>query len=192
MLSVSRPPTTSRTCRCWWNRPCHAGCPDRALASVTAVKAGNAPDLSAYGTPVETIGPVHPVAPLNEPTTKHWPAYVCAEIRRTKNVVISGQRPADRGMTRLGLLMLEGLHCGIDVSKKMAADQALLEDAQRKADRDYEESMAAAQRAASRLEEPIIVQVPQAVPEPAAPAPPPTLNCFTTRLGGGMSTTTCQ
>lgn len=40
--------------------------------------------------------------------------------------------------------MLEGLHCGIDVSKKMADDQAALEAAQRKAD--YE-SMAAAQRA---------------------------------------------
>jgi hypothetical protein len=86
--------------------------------------------------------------------------------------------------------MLEGLHCGIDVRKKMAADQAALEERQQKADRDYEESMAADQGAASCSEEPIIVQVPQAAP--ADPAPPRPLNCFTSRLGAGMSTTTCR
>jgi hypothetical protein len=93
-------------------------------------------------------------------------------------------------MTHLALLMLEQLHCGIDVRKKTSADQAVLEEEQRKADRDYEESMAAAQSAVSRSQEPIIVQVPQ--PAPADPAPPRPLNCFTNRLGGGMSTTTCR
>jgi hypothetical protein len=86
--------------------------------------------------------------------------------------------------------MLEQLHCGIDVSNKMAADEAVLKEEQRKADRDYEESMAAAQSAASRSQESIIVQVPQAAP--ADPAPSRPLNCFTNRLGGGMSTTTCR
>ena len=161
-----------------------------ALVSLTPAKA--AEDLLSFGVPVETTGPVHPAPPLNEPTNKHWPAHVCAEIQRVEKVVISGVRPTDRGMTRTGLLMLEQLHCGIDVSKKIAADQAVLDDERRKTQRDYEENMAAAQRAASRPQEPIIVQIPQAAPEPAAPAPPPTLNCFTNRLGSGMSTTTCR
>jgi hypothetical protein len=65
-----------------------------------------------------------------------------------EKVVISGARPTDRGMTRIGLLMLEQLHCGIDVSKKIAADQAVLDEQQRQAQRDYEENMAAAQRTA--------------------------------------------
>jgi hypothetical protein len=70
-----------------------------ALASVTLVKAGDAPDLSAYGTPVETTGPVHPAAPSNEPMNRHWPANVCAEIQRVEKIVISGPlRPTDRGM----------------------------------------------------------------------------------------------
>jgi hypothetical protein len=54
-------------------------------------------------------------------------------------------------MTRIGLLMLEQLHCGIDVSKKIAADQAVLDEQQRQAQRDYEENMAAAQRTAVAL-----------------------------------------
>jgi len=161
-----------------------------ALVSLTPAKA--AEDLSSFGVPVETTGPVHPAAPLNEPASKRWPAHVCAEIQRVEKVVISGARPTDRGMTRIGLLMLEQLHCGIDVSKKIAADQAVLDEEQRKAQRDFQENMAAAQRAASRPQEPIIVQVPQAAPASSLPDPPPTVNCFTNRLGGGMSTTTCR
>jgi hypothetical protein len=163
-----------------------------ALASVTSVKAGNAPDLSSFGEPVETHGPVHPAVPLSEPTDKRWPAHVCAEIQRMEKTVISGVRPTDRGMTRIGILLLEELHCGTDVSKKIAADQAVLDAEQRKYQRDYEENMAAAQRAASRPQEPIIVQVPQAAPASSLPDPSPTVNCFTTRLGGGMSSTTCR
>ncbi len=125
------------------------------LASLTPAKA--AEDLSSFGVPVETTGPVHPAAPLNEPASKRWPAHVCAEIQRVEKVVISGARPTDRGMTRIGLLMLEQLHCGIDVSKKIAADQAVLDEEQRKAQRDFQD-----------------------------------VNCFTNRLGGGMSTTTCR
>jgi hypothetical protein len=161
------------------------------LVSLVPATAGGA-DLSAYGTPVDPTTPVVPLpATRNEPPNKNWPAHVCAEIQRVEKIVISGPlRPTDRGMARGGLLMLEQLHCGIDVSKKLAADQAVLEEAQRKAARDYDENMAAAQSAASRPQEPIIVQVPQAAP--ADPAPPPTLNCFTNRLGGGMSTTTCR
>lgn len=163
-----------------------------ALVSLTSTSAKAAEDLSSFGVPVEKTGSAHPATPLNEPTNKHWPAHVCAEIQRVEKTVISGARPTDRGMTRIGLLMLEQLHCGIDVSKTIAADQAVLDDERRKAQRDYEENMAAAHREASRPQEPIIVQVPQAAPEPASPAPPPTLNCFTNRLGGGMSTTTCR
>jgi hypothetical protein len=74
----------------------------------------------------------------------------------------------------------------------MAADQAFVDEEQRKARRDYDEGMAAAQREALRPQEPIIVQVPAAAPEPATPAPSPTVNCFTTRLGGGMSSTSCR
>src|ERR1700688_3825426 len=92
-----------------------------ALASVALVKAGDAPDLSSFGEAVETPGRVHPSLPLSEPKDKRWPAHVCAEIQRIEKTVISGTRPTDRGMTRIGLLMLEQLHCGIDVSKKIAA-----------------------------------------------------------------------
>ena len=159
------------------------------LTAFTPAKA--AEDLSSFGTPVETTGPVHPVAPLKE-ASKYWPPQVCAEIQRVEKEVISGARPPDRGMYRIGLLMLEQLHCGIDVSKKLAADQALLEGEKRKAQRDFEENMAAAQREASRPREPIIVQVPQAAPASSLPDPQPTVNCFTNRLGGGMSTTTCR
>jgi hypothetical protein len=160
------------------------------LALVSLTPATAAEDLSSFGEPVEKTGPA--AAQLSEPANRLWPAHVCAEIRRVEKAVISGARATDRGMTRIGLLMLEQLHCGIDVSKKIAADQAVLDDERRKAQRDYEENMAAAQRAASRPQEPIIVQVPQVAPEPTAPAPPPTVNCFTNRLGGGMSTTTCR
>jgi hypothetical protein len=76
--------------------------------------------------------------------------------------------------------------------EQIAADQAVLDEEQRKAERDFQENMAAAQRAASRPQEPFIVQVPEAAPESAAPAPSPTLNCFTNRFGDGMSTTTCR
>lgn len=163
-----------------------------AMALVCLVPAKAAEDLSSFGEPVEAAGPVHPAVPLNEPANKRWPAHVCAEIQRMEKLVISGARPTDRGMTRIGLLMLEQLYCGIDVSKKIAADQAVLGDEQRKAERDFQENMAAAQRAASRPQEPIIVQVPQAAPASSLPDPPPTVNCFTSRLGGGMSATTCR
>jgi hypothetical protein len=120
-----------------------------AVASLAATEA--AEDLSSYGTRVETTAPEPPAADPNR-----WPAQVCAEVLRVEKIVISGPlHPSDRGIARGGLLMLEQLHCGIDVSKKMAADQAAAQP-----------------------------------PEP--PAPPPVLNCFTSRLGGGMSTTTCR
>lgn len=106
--------------------------------------------------------------------------------------VIVGVRPTDRGMTRIGLLLLQELHCGIDIKAKIQADQVVLEEAQRKSKRDYEDNIDAALRAASRPQEPIIVQAPQAAPASSLPDPPPTVNCFTTRLGGGMSTTTCR
>lgn len=126
----------------------------------------------------------------NEPTSNHWPAHVCAEIQREEKVLIAGMQPSERGKYRLGLLTLEGLHCGIDVSKKMDADQAAIEEAHRKVQREYDEMLDAVQSAASRGPDSIIVQVPQAAP--ADPAPPRPLNCFTNRLGGGTSTTTCR
>ena len=163
------------------------------LTSAPLVKAGSAPDLSSFGQPVDTPGAVQPATRSNVPMDKRWPARVCAEIQRVEKIVISGPlRPTDRGMARGGLLMLEQLHCGIDVSKKFAADQAVLDDERRKAQRDYEENMAAAERAPARPQEPIIVQVPQAAPAPIAPAPQPTMNCLTTRFGGGMSATSCR
>jgi hypothetical protein len=82
------------------------------------------------------------------------------------------------------------LHCGIDVSKKMEVDQAAIEEAHRKVQREYDGMLDAAQSAASRGPDSIVVQVPQAAPADAAP--PRTLNCFTNRLGGGMSTTSCR
>jgi hypothetical protein len=109
-----------------------------------------------------------------------------------EKIVITGVRPTDRGMTRLGLLLLEELHCGIDVSKKTAADLAVLDAEQQKSQRDYEENMEAAQRTFSQPHEPIIVQVPDEAPAPMPPAPPSTVNCLTTRLRGGMSATSCR
>jgi hypothetical protein len=163
-----------------------------ALASATSAKAGSAPDLSAFGDPVEAVESGHASTSSRESPNKQWPAHVCAEIQRVEKIVISGPlRPSDRGIARGGLLILEHAHCGIDVSKKFAADQAIIEEDGRKARQDYEENMAAT-RAASPPQEPIIVQVPQEPPAPVIPAPPPTMNCFTTRFGGGMSTTTCR
>jgi hypothetical protein len=161
-----------------------------ALVSPALANAGGA-DLSAYGTPVDTSVAVVPRRAIpNEPSNKNWPAHVCAEIQREEKTLIAGMQPSERGKFRLGLLTLEGLHCGIDVSKKMDADQVAMEEAHRKAQREYDEILGAAQSAASTSQEPDIVQVPQAAP--ADPAPPRTLNCFTSRLGGGMSTTACR
>ncbi len=151
-----------------------------------------AEDLSSFGEAVETPRSVHPTVPLGKQTDKRWPDHVCAEIQRMEKIVISGARPTDRGMTRIGLLLLEQMHCGVDVSKKIAADLTVLDEEQRKAQRDFEDNMSAALSAASEPQEPIIVQVPQSAPAPMAPAPPPTVSCFTTRLVGGMSTTTCR
>ena len=152
-----------------------------------------AEDLSSFGTPVETTKSMNSNALPIEQTNRRWPAHVCAEIQRAEKVVISGPlRPVDRGIARGGLLMLEQLHCGIDVSKKLAADQTILIDEQQRAQRDYQENMAAAQRASSRPQEPIVVKIPQAAPTSSSPDPAPPLNCFTTRFGGGMSTTTCR
>ncbi|MBR0693278.1 hypothetical protein [Bradyrhizobium lablabi] len=162
------------------------------MALVSLTPAAAAEDLSSFGDRVEEPGPAHPATRSTEPANKLWPADVCAEIQQMEKVVISGARPPDRGMFRIGLLMLEQLHCGIDASKKIAADQAVLEEEQRKSQRDFEENKAAAQRAASRPREPIVVRAPKATPESSAPDPSPTLSCFTTRLGGGMSTTTCR
>lgn len=151
-------------------------------------------DLSSFGVPIEAAGPSYPISPSKEATGKRWPAYVCAEIQRVEKVVISGPlRPTDRGLARGGLLLLEELHCGIDVSKKFAADLAILDDERWKAQRDYEENMAAPQRAAAfQPQDPIVVQVPQVSSTSSPPDPSPPLNCLTTRFGGGISTTTCR
>lgn len=164
-----------------------------ALVSPRA-NAGGA-DLSAYGTPVDPTVPVIPrlLAAPNEPPNKNWPAHVCAEIQRVETSTASGFGPDIRGISRIGLLTLEARHCGIDVSKKMDADQAAMEDAHRASQRSWDDITDAAQRAASSgSREPIILQVPQAAPEPTVSAPPAPLNCFTTRLGGGSSSTTCR
>jgi hypothetical protein len=162
------------------------------LISLVPAAAGGL-DLSTYGTPVDAAMPV--VAPLtsrNEPANKNWPAHVCAEIQRVEGIAVSGPlAPTDRGTARGGLLLLEQLHCGIDVSRKMAADRAVLEQERQRAGQAFEDNMEAAAHA-FRYREPVIVQVPQADPEPAAPAPTRTMNCLTSRLGGGMSTTTCR
>jgi hypothetical protein len=96
-------------------------------------------------------------------------------------------------MTRVGLLMLEQLHCGIDVSKKLQADQALLDVEQQKAQKDYRENIEAAARAETASHEPIVIQLPYAdAPQPSPPEPQRTFQCSTNRLGGGLSTTTCR
>jgi hypothetical protein len=160
------------------------------LVSFVPANAGGV-DLSAYGTPVDPAAPVVSMpTKRNETTNKNWPAHVCAEIQRVETSTASGFGPDIRGISRIGLLTLEARHCGIDVSKKMDADQAAMEDAHRASQRSWDDIMDAAQSAASRSQEPIIVQVPQAAP--ADPAPSRPLNCFTSRLGGGMSTTTCR
>lgn len=101
-----------------------------ALAWITPGK--TAEDLSSYGVPLEATKPVQPAATPVDP--KRWSAQVCAEILRVEKIIISGPlHPSDRGIARGGLLMLEQLHCGIDVSKKMAADQAVADEEQRKA-----------------------------------------------------------
>jgi hypothetical protein len=160
------------------------------VAWASMAPASAADDLSAYGTPVGP--PVRQAAPPDEALSGHWPAHVCAEIQRVEGIVVSGPlAPTDRGTARGGLLLLEQLHCGIDVSRKMAADRAVLEQERQRAGQAFEDNMEAAAHA-FRYREPVIVQVPQADPEPAAPAPTRTMNCLTSRLGGGMSTTTCR
>ncbi len=152
------------------------------LHSLAPAKA--AEDLSGFGILVDR--------PRAQPTSRGgWAADVCTEIKRVEKLVSEDARPADRGMLRIGLLHLEMKHCGIDISKKLAADQAALEEIQRQSRREFEENMAAAQTSRSR--QPIIVQVPQGSSgQSSLPDPSPPVNCVTTRLGGGMSTTNCR
>ncbi|MBR1236606.1 hypothetical protein [Bradyrhizobium sp. AUGA SZCCT0182] len=164
----------------------------RRLAIVVALTllflspARAAEDLSRFGTPVDE--------PRVQATSRGgWTADVCEEIKRVEKLVSEDARPVDRGMLRYGLLHLEMKHCGIDVSKKLAADQAALEEIRRQSGREFEENMAAAQRQATRPQRPIIVQVPQGSSgQSSLPDPSPPVNCLTTRLGGGMSTTSCR
>lgn len=150
-----------------------------------------AEDLSSYGTPIETGKPVQQSATPNQPN--RWSTQVCAEILRMEKIVIGGPlRPSDRGIARGGLLMLEQLHCGIDISKKMAADQAIADDEARMAQRAYDEYIAATPPEAFQPQQPIILQVPSTNSEPALPMPAPPTNCFTARFRGGMSSTTCR
>jgi hypothetical protein len=156
------------------------------LLSLSPAKA--AEDLSGFGIAVDGPG-----AKTTKQTTKGgWAADVCAEIQRVEKMVIEDARPVDRGMLRYGLLILEIKHCGIDISKKFAADQAALEEVRRQSNQEFEENLAAARRETSRPQQPIIVQVPQAPAQSSLPDPSPPVSCFTTRLGGGMSTTSCR
>jgi hypothetical protein len=161
-----------------------------ALIALTSAKA--AEDLSSLGEPVAKGEATRATSQTNEPANKPWPAHVCAEIQRVEKVVISGARPTDRGMTRIGLLMLEQSRCGINVSKKIEADQAVLDDEQRKNQQDYEENIAAAQREALRPQPSIVIEVPQEPAQSTLPAPSPPVTCLTTRLVGGMSSTSCR
>lgn len=145
-----------------------------------------AEDLSSYGTPVETAKSVQPTP--DQPN--RWSTQVCAEILRIEKIAIGGPlRPSDRGIARGGLLMLESLHCGIDISRKMAADQAIADEEARKAQRAYDEYIAATPPEVYQSQVPI-VQAPTS--EPGLPMPAPPINCFTARFRGGMSSTTCR
>jgi len=154
---------------------------------------GRAEDLSRFGTRVdETTAPPKTIVPKTT-ARGDWPAHVCAEVQRVERVLIEDVSPIDRGFRRLGLLLLQQLHCGVDISAKIVADQKSYEETKGQADRDFRENMEAAARSASvpRAAAPIIVQVPQAGGS-SLPDPAPLVNCFTTRLGGGMSSTSCR
>jgi hypothetical protein len=160
-----------------------------ALTLLSLAPAKAAEDLSGFGIPVD--GP--DVKSTKQTTKRSWAADVCAEIQRVEKLVSEDARPSDRGMLRYGLLHLEMKHCGIDISNKLDADQAALEEIRRQSGREFDENMAAAQREVSRPPQPIIVQVPQGSSgQSSLPDPSPPVNCLTTRLGGGMSTTSCR
>ena len=131
-----------------------------SLASAKAAE-----DLSGFGIPVDVPG----AKSTKQTTGGGWAADVCAEIQRVEKMVIEDARPVDRGMLRFGLLTLEMKHCGIDISNKLAADQAALEEIRRQSGREFDENMAAAQREESRPPQPIIVQVPQGSSGPSSP-----------------------
>jgi hypothetical protein len=73
------------------------------LMSFSSAKA--AEDLSSFGELIAKTAPFRESAPADKPANRLWPADVCAEIQRMEKVVISGARPTDRGMVRIGLLM---------------------------------------------------------------------------------------
>jgi hypothetical protein len=77
-------------------------------------------------------------------------------------------------------------------SKKFAADEAALEEVRRQSNREFEENLAAARREASRSTGANHLQVPQAPAQSSLPDPSPPVSCFTTRLGGGVSATSCR
>lgn len=155
-----------------------------ALLTLLLSPASAEVDLSQFGTPVEQ-------APAPNRTAKSgWSPGVCADILRMERMVTEDARPTDRGMLRIGLLLLQQQHCGVDIRAKVAADQRVLDEAQRKSQQRFQENIEAAARAATPPPAPsVVIQVPQAS---SAPDPTPSIHCFTTRLGGGMSTTNCQ
>jgi hypothetical protein len=164
-----------------------------ALTLLFLSPATAAEDLSRFGTPVDQVTGAPLKSPSKVARRGDWPADVCAEVQRVERVLIEDVRPIDRGFRRMGLLLLQQLHCGVDISAKIAADQKGYEDAKGQADRDFYENMEAAARSASvpRAAAPIVIQVPQAGGSSLLPDPP-SFNCTTTRLGGGMSTTNCR
>ena len=105
-----------------------------ALTMLSLASAKAAEDLSGFGIPVD--------GPRAQATSRGgWTADVCAEIQRVEKMVSEDARPGDRGMLRYGLLHLEMKHCGIDISRKLAADHAALEEIRRQSGREFEENM---------------------------------------------------
>ena len=144
-------------------------------------------DLSGFGVKVEGAVGATTRAPKGD-----WPPAVCAEIQRMEKMLTEDARPTDRPLLRIGLLFMQREHCGVDISAKLAADQKVLDDAKGRADRDYEQSMEAAARAAA-TPPPSPTIVIQSAPAPSSlPDPSPPINCTTTRLGGGILATSCR
>lgn len=129
-----------------------------------------AQDLSEFGEKVEAVT----VNPAKRTSKGNWTRAACTDVQRMEKMITEGARPTDRPFLRMGLLFLQQEHCGIDVSAKLAADQKILDDEKRQADRDFKQNMEAASRAAS------------------SPPPAPSMHCLTRRLPNGAVSTDCE
>jgi hypothetical protein len=97
---------------------------------------------------------------------ERWPPGPCADVARVRVVLEKDRPPPEKAMVRLGVLLIQREHCGIDVKADMDADFAALQH-------EIDDAERRGRRAAS-------------------PTPRQPMHCLTVPMSGGDSMTNCN